>query len=709
MNILTRLRSQPRWLLITAGAVVVVLVAGVTTVALLPTSSSPNDVSATSTPRATPTATPVPEAVALPTADVAASFDGWTQGAEEDTDSSFTAEAGDPLDGSIALRIESTNPAENPTRRTLNQVVEVAPSTEYTFSASVKSTADTKTPPSVAVIMGAAGQGRFDFAKATATWAEQTWKYTTAADETTLPVSLLTVGPTTGTRIDGLVMTAKGSPDNLLVNASFETFEAANPQITNASLLLATGEATVGVSWRIPGASWTLTDDTGATVDQGTLDLQPGLGVVSLQDVEAGYYSIDIVNNENLDDHLQTSLAILAPLAENAPAADERFGAGIHLTPPYLNSGQVAADIGISSVRTDGKWNGVEKSVGVYNFPALPDAMLQDYTDAGVGYLPISNYGNSLYDSGFTPSSPTALAAYGAFTNELVSHYNSPAVEIYNEFNHPPMNKGKCGITPDCYIPLLQSASAAVKANHPDTKIIGPAIARNDDAWLTGLYQAGGLQYLDAISFHPYDYTVESGPEFLEASVQQAEARIKEYNNGETKPIWITELGWSTAGFSEQDQADNLVRAQAIAFANNVERFYWYDLVNDETDLAHHEGNFGLVRQVTSTVPAFAPKPSGVAQAVLIRKISGKAFTARDTLADTSVYSYAFGAAKSTTRVAWATTPVTVTYAAAGDVTSTDQFGAITTLKPVDGLITVELDGHPIYLDGVLEDLQKAS
>ena len=125
----------------------------------------------------------------------------------------------------------------------------------------------------------------------------------------------------------------------------------------------------------------------------------------------------------------------------------------------------------------------------------------------------------------------------------------------------------------------------------------------------------------------------------------------------------------------------------------------------------HHAGpsraqNFGLVRQTTGTVPAYAPKPSAVSQAVLIRKVSGKDFTARDASANTAVHSYAFGADAATTRVAWAVTPTTVTYAATEDVTQTDQFGAISTLTPVDGRITVELDGHALYLDGALSDMQ---
>jgi hypothetical protein len=711
MTILNRLRAQPRWRIITAAAVVIVLIGGGTAAALTLGSAStePAAVAPAATPSATPTPTPTPtpEPDALPTADATASFDGWSQENEDDTASTFTAEAGDAADGAIALRVASTNPAENQTRRALSQVVTVTPSTKYTFTASVQGAPNDKAKPNLAVFMGAQGQGRYDFSRTTGAWADQTWSYTTGADETQTPVSLLTVGPVENVSLDKLTMTAGGAGDNLLANPSFEAFSADNPRITNSSLMLTSGaDATLGVSWRVPGASWTVTDETGAAVTTGTLDLQPGLAVVSLQDLDPGYYSIDIVNNDDSVDHLQTSLAILDPIAKDASGTDERFGVGVHLAPPHLNSGQVAGEIGFGSVRTDTVWAAIEKSRGEYTFPAVEESMIQDYAAHGLGLLPLSVYKNKFYDANRTPSTPEGLSAYAAFTNAVVGHYGSPAVEVYNEFNNPPMNKGACGPTAACYLPMLKATAERVKADHPETLIVGPSIARTDDVFLTELYQAGGLDYLDAVSWHPYDYGPGIGPEFLEASIQNQVAKMKEYNNGVAKPIWITELGWSTAGYTEQAQADNLVRAQAISLANGVEKFFWYDLVNDETDLAHHEGNFGLVRQVTEKVPTFAPKPSAVAQAVLIRQVSGKPFTSRDEQADTSVYSYIFGSGSTATRVAWATTPKTLTYASDGDVSVTDQFGATSTLKPVSGRITVEVGEQPLYLAGDVSDLQ---
>jgi hypothetical protein len=38
----------------------------------------------------------------------------------------------------------------------------------------------------------------------------------------------------------------------------------------------------------------------------------------------------------------------------------------------------------------------------------------------------------------------------------------------------------------------------------------------------------------------------------------------------------------------------------------------------------------------------------------------------------------------------------------------TDQFGATTTVKPVDGRVTIEVNGQPRYINGEVSDLQPA-
>jgi hypothetical protein len=435
-------------------------------------------------------------------------------------------------------------------------------------------------------------------------------------------------------------------------------------------------------------------------VAAGTTSINNGIGLIPTGNLTQGYYVANIVNPQDSTSPIQTSFMVID--SADTPHADSRFGVGVHLNHNVADtSPSVAAQLGFGNMRTDATWSYVEKTPAVYNFRADETAEMQAFEAHGMDVLPISDYGNDLYDGGNTPSSPAAITAFAKYTSAVVGHLNSKSVEIYNEFNNPPMNTSACGNTAECYLPLLAASANQVRAEHPGTTIVGPAVAHHDDEWLTALYRAGGLQYLDAISFHPYDYDAVGAPEFLIPALQQATGRIREYNNGEAKPIWMTELGWTTSGVSEASQAKYLIRAQTIALANNVEKFFWYDLVNDSTDPKSHEGNFGLVKQASATVPALAPKPAGMAQAMLIQEISGKTFVARDALAD-NVYSYVFGTGETTTRVVWSANPVTVVYASAKPVHVTSMYGVSSVVEPENGEVRIDITDEPVFIDGGL-------
>ncbi|MEP7359761.1 MAG: carboxypeptidase regulatory-like domain-containing protein, partial [Anaerolineales bacterium] len=91
---------------------------------------------------------------------------------------------------------------------------------------------------------------------------------------------------------------------------------------------------------------------------------------------------------------------------------------------------------------------------------------------------------------------------------------------------------------------------------------------------------AGGLAYLDVISFHHfysgYDWDTASG---LDSLLAQVDA-----NRG-GKPVWITEMGWAgdPAG-AYLEKARSFVRSMAVAWARPfVGRYFWYSFHESET------------------------------------------------------------------------------------------------------------------------------
>lgn len=686
-------RSRTHLIVITISAVAFVAVIAVVAVILTRPAGGP-----TAGPTSAPTsaAAQPAERPYVPVASVTASFPGWSDATQTDAGTLFEAEAGDAKNGEIALDVSSTTAAGQP-HRTLTQTITVQPSTSYELSAWTRASGRGESPVAIT-----ADGAQFQGGKITGSnrnWQSVKWPVTTAAGQTELHLAITVTGPVASVGIDGLALTAASGSGGSIANASFEEF-AAPTRITNASLILTTGQDAIGVSLPADQVSWIVTDQNDKKVSSGDTTLAAHLGVIPVTSVPQGFYSIKVTKHGESAPAFDTTFMVLDKTPSGKNVTDARFGVTVHPTiPQFAGYEPLVPQLGYSAVRMDAIWSSIETKKGQYDFPAAYDATYNTLAAEGVSVLPITDYRNKLYDGGKTPSTDAGLDAFAAFSAAVESRYKQPSLEVYNEFNNLPMNDSKCGTTAACYIPMLQKTAAAVKAANPGTQIVGPAIAHKDDAWLTDFYKAGGLNLVDAVSFHPYDSL--GAPEYLDGSLQQAEARIKEYNNGKAKPIWLTELGWTNFVNPRSDQANYLVRAEAISFANGVSKFFWYDLV-DHTPDPTIQGSFGLFSAATATVPAFAPKQAAMTQAIMTRQIAGKEFTSRDSLNETT-YSYKFGTGADATRIAWSTKPASIQFASTKPITVTDAYGKPTTIKPVKGKVTVPLGEVPVYLTGDLK------
>jgi hypothetical protein len=690
-------KKRPRWLLpVSIVAVIAIVIAGVGIVFGLtsPTSEPSSSPTATATTSATPTPSATPPAPIPADTGVnyaPASFPGWTVANVHDSDTRFSANRDTVQDGTLSLRVDRPIPVAE-SARALEQTLAVTPGTTYDFSAWVKwPTSNSESAP-VTLTMGTGGPKVIEFPTGTAEWTQVTSTYKTGAGQTSLPVVLEVSGATVGFMIDQIQLVATGTTTNLLANPSFEESAGLSNQVMNETLLLTTGSAGVNIAWNTASVDWTVADQSGAVVRSGAGGVVGGHYRVALDDLPQGYYDLSFTPSGA--SRVASSIIVLDATADGSIVTDQRFGVGAHVEEPYYNdSATAAAAVGVSSIRNDAYWNSTEKSAGQYAFPEVYNTAFAQFVEAGLAPLPISNGTNKLYDGGKIPTSPSGIQAYANYTAALADQYDLESVEIFNELNTQRFNNSTCGVGADCYFPLLKAAFEKVKAVSPSTKVLGPANGNQDDPFLTELYRIGGLNYLDAVTYHPY----VAVPELLAPDIQAAQARIAEYNNGNAKPIWLTEFGWTASGgLSEATQANYLVRAEVIALASGIERLFWYDLVNDEVD-GSHEGNFGLFRRETAVLP-FEPKPAAMAQALLIRKVHEKDFASMDAVPN--AYSYVYGAGDGATRVAWSTAGASVSYAATGPVTITTAMGTATTVDPVDGVVTVQLGEEPMYVEG---------
>ncbi|MEV8212685.1 glycosyl hydrolase [Leifsonia sp. NPDC077715] len=674
--------------------VLVLAVVGTVTFVNLSTSGAAGSPTSAAT-TAGRTAKPAPRPF-VPTASVASSFTGWGVDARGDTGTRFAAETGDAEKGKMALVVSSTTASSSP-HAALRQTIAVAPSTSYELGIWVRAagegasgltvqTDDTRTTEHAL----AGSNGR---------WVQRTWSVRTGAAQTALNLAVVPDRPIESVGIDEVTLAAKGSPAPV-ANGGFEQFDAGHSGLTNRSLIFTTGQAALGVSLPTESVEWSIADTGAKPVASGSASLASHLGIIPLTSLKQGFYSVAIRQKGAATPTLSTTFMVLDPTPDGKPVLDQRLGVTVHPTiEPYQGYEPLVAALGYGEVRMDATWSAIEKTKGVYTFSPESDATYARLAADGVSVLPIIDYRNKLYEGGRTPSTDAGIAAFAAFAAAVQAHYHQPAIEIYNEFNNPPMNNSRCGLTAACYMPLLEKAAAAVRSVDPSTTIVGPAIAHKDDAWLTEFYRLGGLKTVDAVSFHPYDSL--GAPEYLDGSLKQAQSRIAEYSAGASpRPIWLTELGWTNFVTPRPDQADFLVRAEVLGMAHGVSKFFWYDLV-DHTTANDIQGNFGLFSAPTAQIPAFAPKQAAMAQAVLARELAAKRYIGRDELGDTT-YSYRFGRGDGTTRVLWATKPATVQVSAKSPVTVTNSYGVRTVLKPSKGVVSIPLTGLPVYLSGDL-------
>jgi len=470
--------------------------------------------------------------------------------------------------------------------------------------------------------------------------------------------------------------------------------------ILNDSLILRERGPVLAVRMAAGDAGWKVTRPDGSVVAEGMAPLRDGVSAIPLEGVGQGYYTVAVTDATGAS--VSTPFAVV-DYAGNRIAPDERFGVATHADQTwYTDAADTVAAVGFGFARNDVLWDQNERVPGVYEFSPHYTEEFDKLRSHGIGLLAIVNYGNPLYDYGSTPASEQAVDAFGRYAAAIAERFQPIGLEVFNEFNHDRFNNGACGSAPPCYLPLIQSTERHAAEVNPDIPIVAGSTANYPSGWFAELWDTGALAHTDAMSFHPYDKPVYDVPERLVGTIADANKNM-EAHGGERKPIWITEFGWTTGNEVGQAvapavQAERLVRAETVSIAHGVEKYVWYDLVDDSRDPNQHEGNFGLFGQKRDGVAALPPKPAAFAQALLINELGGRGQPTADDVGEGS-FSYRFGAEDDAVRVAWTLNGEhEVTYEATGPVTVTDLSGASRVIEPRDGKVTLTLTATPVFV-----------
>ncbi|MDR1798956.1 MAG: hypothetical protein LBR19_03590 [Bifidobacteriaceae bacterium] len=312
-------------------------------------------------------------------------------------------------------------------------------------------------------------------------------------------------------------------------------------------------------------------------------------------------------------------------------------------------------ELGATSLRDEINWanNGDHPTAEQQAVSQAAVARLLEVPQYGGKLLLILDYSNSAHVAGGYPNTTAEREAFARYAQRVIAAYgpqNLAAIEIWNEWNSSiscasdPVRSQGC---PTAYAKLVEDlvnpsthglATPSLRDMAPGVPILAGAVNGSDLAWSQVVlnYLRDHDVAIDGWSLHPYhtatgcaSYAGQGYNSQEFAALCTADAKVLTTTAyGQTLPIWVTEIGWSTAGLwaiGQKVQAELLVNVMVrLRAVGGVPAVYWYDLLDDATALDTptddpFEDGFGLITRIGSHADhtAGATKQSGVAYAKL--------------------------------------------------------------------------------------------
>ena len=196
-------------------------------------------------------------------------------------------------------------------------------------------------------------------------------------------------------------------------------------------------------------------------------------------------------------------------------------------------------EAGVKWLRTDFAWWFVQKKDGSFDFRVL-DELVDMAAKRDIKILPIITYfGFSNQGKIDAEKHPERWEEY---IRKTVSHYKDSIThwEILNEHDcrFARDNKG------NEYGKLLKRASEIIRKTNPKAKVVYGGVSSVNAKYIEDTLKTCPTEHFDIMNFHTYPAPV--APEgAIKFGVDTLNNLMKKY--GGTKPIWITEIGSSTA------------------------------------------------------------------------------------------------------------------------------------------------------------------
>jgi hypothetical protein len=327
---------------------------------------------------------------------------------------------------------------------------------------------------------------------------------------------------------------------------------------------------------------------------------------------------------------LLVALLVLAAPGAAAARSTPRgfFGVMVNgvLDVPSVNLGAESTTMrraGVESERFEIAWDLVEPSPGSFRWGAIDRkvaAAARNRIDVLGLVVRTPNWAASVPGQPFSP--PRDPATYAAFLRTLIGRYGPrglfwsanpslPRVPVrhWQIWNEPNIGINFVGVRswPATYARLLRAAYRAVHGADSGARVVMAGLANFSWRDLSRAYRAGVRGSFDVAAVHPF-----SGRASNSVKITRLNREVMNRNGDRRKPIWLTELTWSSAKgkktpltqnweTTEAGQAQRLRQAYTLYVrarrSLRLGRIFWYTWATVDRDSKNSFDYSGLRTQ----------------------------------------------------------------------------------------------------------------
>lgn len=248
---------------------------------------------------------------------------------------------------------------------------------------------------------------------------------------------------------------------------------------------------------------------------------------------------------------------------------------------------KILKNIGVSFLREDCYIENIKSANGSYVYPEWWDTFFETAARHGIEIILCLN----AYSY---PTDTSAIAQFADFAAVTARKYEGKVnlIELFNETNYSRVTDGAG------YTEMLKTVYPAIKSINSDYQVIIGVLSGADTAYTEEILKAGGTNYMDAFSFHPYTYPRSPETAGLTAAITKMHNLFTKYTNKEI-PFYLTEIGWTAAenryGISEEKKAEYHIRALSEMEALDYVKAYCIYETHSGLNAYSIEGNWGAL------------------------------------------------------------------------------------------------------------------